>query len=111
VDVFQGLIFFTLFLLAGLLWSFVFFSKKEIDWVERVAISFGLSIGMVTLGIFWLMWLFHVRLNPLSACLVAGGLVVIAGAFLVVRSPDLRKDWVDRLKDSFGSSANRHSRQ
>lgn len=56
---------FVLFL-PGFAWSFVFFKKEEIDWIERVALSFGLSIAMVPLAVFWLNFFLGVRINLLN---------------------------------------------
>jgi len=47
---------FVLFI-PGLFWSFVFFGKGEIDIIERIALSFGLSIALVPLAVFWLNWI------------------------------------------------------
>ena len=40
--------------LPGYAWSRVFFKKDEIDLLERVALSFGLSIAIVPLTVFFL---------------------------------------------------------
>lgn len=63
----------------GLAWSFVFFGKGKIDWIERVALSFGLSLALVPLTVFWLSWLFHVKITVLSVSLVVTGLTGAAG--------------------------------
>jgi len=47
----------------GFSWSFVFFKKGDIDLIERVALSFGLSIALVPLLVFYLNFLFHVKIN------------------------------------------------
>jgi len=59
------LVFGTVFVLflPGLAWSYVFFNKDEIDWIERVALSFGLSIALVPLTVFWLNYLFKVKIT------------------------------------------------
>lgn len=81
--------------LPGFAWSFVFFS--EIDWVERVALSFGLSIAIVPLAVFWLNWIFDVRITLLNTSLVAGALIVGPTAYLLVRRPSLREDVMVRM--------------
>ena len=53
---------FVLFL-PGFAWSFVFFKKGDIDVIERIALSFGLSIALVPLVAFWLNWLLKIRIN------------------------------------------------
>jgi len=64
--------------LPGLAWSYVFFEKKSIDWVERIALSFGLSIVLVPLSVFWLNLLFGLGITLLSISLVVFGLTAIA---------------------------------
>jgi len=64
--------------LPGLAWSFVFMARREIDWIERLALSFGLSICLVPLAVFWLNWVFDVRVNLLNTVLVVFGLIFIA---------------------------------
>jgi len=71
---------FVLFL-PGLAWSFVFFKKEEIDVIERVALSFGLSITLVPLTVFWLNWLFDIRINIVTVTAVILGLI---GCALIV---------------------------
>jgi len=63
--------------LPGLSWSFVFFKKEEIDWIERTALSFGLSIALVTLFVFWLNYLFRMGVNFLNVTLVVIILTII----------------------------------
>jgi len=65
---------FVLFL-PGLAWSFVFFKKWEIDIIERIALSFGLSIALVPLVIFWLNWLLKIRINIVNVTVVILGLI------------------------------------
>ncbi len=43
---------FVLFI-PGFAWTFIFFGRDKIDAVERIALSFGLSIAMVPLIIFY----------------------------------------------------------
>ncbi|MCE8425096.1 MAG: DUF1616 domain-containing protein [Candidatus Methanoperedens sp.] len=60
---------FVLFL-PGFAWSFVFFKKDEIDWIERIALSFGLSIAFVPLAVFWLNYFLGVKINLLNVSIV-----------------------------------------
>lgn len=57
---------FVLFL-PGYVWSFVFFKKDDIDIIERIALSFGLSIAIVPLIVFYLNWLFHIKINLINS--------------------------------------------
>lgn len=50
--------------LPGFSLSWVFFPKKEeIDWIERIALSIGLSVAVVPLSVFYLNFLFGVKIN------------------------------------------------
>lgn len=67
---------FVLFL-PGFAWSFVFFAKEEIDWIERIALSFGLSIALVPLAAFWLNYFLGVKINLLNVSIV---ILIMVGA-------------------------------
>ncbi len=69
----------------GFVWSYVFFARRKIDWIERLALSFGLSIALVPLAVFWLNWLFDMKITLLSTSLTVVGLLVIAGLFILAR--------------------------
>jgi len=56
IEVIFGVLF--ILFLPGFVWSFLVFRMREVDLLERVAISIGLSIATVTLVVFWLNWLF-----------------------------------------------------
>ncbi|RLF32491.1 MAG: hypothetical protein DRN08_06590 [Thermoplasmata archaeon] len=75
---------FVLFL-PGFVWSYVFFEKGKIDEIERIALSFGLSIALVPLAVFWLNWIFKVKINLINTSLVILGLMGIAAGILYVR--------------------------
>lgn len=92
----------TLFVLfaPGFVWSYVFFARKTIDWIERVAISFGLSIALVPISLFWLNWLFHMKLTLLNASLTVGGLAVLAIISLIIKKSLTGKSAASRLKSS-----------
>jgi len=72
-------------LLPGLAWSYVFFSRKDINWVERIALSFGLSIALVSLAVFLLNKLFGVGINLLTFALVVVSLTALAIALAFLR--------------------------
>lgn len=48
----------------------LFPDKKEIDAIERIALSIGLSIALVVLGVFALNMLFDMRINAVNSVLV-----------------------------------------
>jgi uncharacterized membrane protein len=79
---------FVLFL-PGLAWSFVFFKRDEIDVIERVALSFGLSIALVPLTVFWLNYLFGIRITLLNVSLIIILLTAIPLTILHLRNKGL----------------------
>lgn len=60
--------FILVFFLPGFAWTLVFF--KNINVIERVALSFGLSIAVVTLSILALNVLLDIRINGLNSLLI-----------------------------------------
>ena len=85
----------------GFIWSYVFFVRKNIDWIERIALSFGLSIALVPLCVFWLNWLFHMKITLLNTSLTICGLIIIAGVYILARRSSWGKDTAIRLKSVF----------
>jgi uncharacterized membrane protein len=47
----------------------LFPNHKEIDWVERIALSFGLSISLVVLSVFVINYAFEIPINLVSSVL------------------------------------------
>lgn len=78
--VFFGLVF--VLFVPGFAWSYVFFTGKSIDWIERIALSFGLSIALVPLVTFCLHWLLDMRITLLSTSLVVLSLAGIAAMWV-----------------------------
>lgn len=99
--IFGGL--FVLFI-PGLAWSYVFFLRKNIDWIERIALSFGLSIALVPLSVFWLNWLFDMKITLLSTSLTVCGLVVIAAVLILARKYGWGNRTYIKLKAVFSRS-------
>jgi uncharacterized membrane protein len=56
------------FFLPGFTWTLIFF--KEVNIIERIALSFALSIAMVTLSILALHILIGARINGFNSLLV-----------------------------------------
>lgn len=67
--------------LPGLAWNFVFFKKEEIDVIEAIALSFGLSIALVPLVVSWLNWLLKIKINIVNVTVV---ILVLIGCALIV---------------------------
>ncbi|MCD4759901.1 DUF1616 domain-containing protein [archaeon] len=61
--------------LPGYIISFIFF--KKIDIIERIALSFALSIAIVPLIIFYLN-LLGMKINLLTSILTIAGIIIIA---------------------------------
>ena len=87
--------------IPGLAWSYVFFLRKNIDWIERIALAFGLSIALVPLSVFWLNWLFDMKVTLLNTSLTVAGLVIIAAALIFVRRHAWWNNALDRVKTVF----------
>ena len=60
--------FILVFFLPGFAWTLVFF--RQISVIERVALSFGLSIAVVTLSIIVMNLLLNVRITGLNSVLI-----------------------------------------
>jgi len=75
---------FVLFI-PGFTWTFAFFSKDEIDIIERIALSFGLSIALVPLTVFYLNYLFHIKITALNSFAVILILTAIPVGYIHLR--------------------------
>lgn len=71
------------FFLPGFAWTLVFFHKVNI--IERIALSVGLSIALVTLGIIVLNVLFGMRINGINAVITVVVITVIPAAIYFIR--------------------------
>lgn len=78
--------------LPGFIISYIFFPKTKefdskekekgaIDWIERVALSFALSIAIVPLAVFYLN-LIGVKINILNSFLTILGILIISSGIL-----------------------------
>jgi len=68
--------FILVFFLPGFIWTFVFFNQVNI--IERIALSFGLSIAVLTLGIIVLHVILGMRITGSYAVLFIGVSIIIA---------------------------------
>lgn len=85
-----------LLFIPGFVWSHVIFPRKQIDWIERIALSFGLSIAIVPLTVFWLNWLLHVKITLLNTGLTVAVLTLLPVIYLLATRPDLRSTLRER---------------
>ncbi|MBA7672268.1 hypothetical protein ES703_80443 [subsurface metagenome] len=69
--------FILVFFLPGFAWTLVFFRGKQINVVERVALSFGLSIAVVTISIFALNLLVGVEITGFNSVLIIVAVTII----------------------------------
>ncbi len=58
--------------------------KHSIDWIERTALSFALSIAIVPLAVFYLN-LIGIKINTLNSFLTILGIIIISGIILQIR--------------------------
>lgn len=74
------------FFVPGLAWTYVLFGNKEIDPVERIALSLGLSMVMVPLSMFYLYNLVGIRINLANSISIVFLLTVSAVVVILLRS-------------------------
>ena len=92
VPVIRGFLgFIIVFFLPGFAWTLIFF--KQIKLIERIALSFGLSIAIVTLSILSLNLLFGVKITGLNSFLTILIVTIIPVACYYLKRP---------LKNKFG---------
>ncbi|MEM3067675.1 MAG: DUF1616 domain-containing protein [Thermoplasmata archaeon] len=91
--------------LPGFIMSYIFFPKtkpfdsdetekheeNEIDWIERIALSFALSISIVPLSVFYLN-LIGVKISAINVFLIILGIIIISLEILFFRIKQLRKN-------------------
>ena len=82
--------FIIVFFLPGFGWTLVFF--KKINFIERIALSFGLSIALVTLSILALNILLGIRINGLNSLLIIIIITIIPVALYYLKRFMLKKD-------------------
>ena len=82
--------FIIVFFLPGFAWTLVFF--KKINFIERIALSFGLSIALGTLSILALNILLGIRINGLNSLLIIIIITIIPVALYYLKRFLLKKD-------------------
>ena len=84
--------------IPGFIISFIFFprtkefdeknedkEKNSIDWIERIALSFALSIAIVPLAVFYLN-LLSIKINILNSFLIILAIILVSSIILILRS-------------------------
>ncbi|MCD6092673.1 MAG: DUF1616 domain-containing protein [Candidatus Aenigmarchaeota archaeon] len=100
LEIFQ-IIFGSIFVLflPGFALSWAFFPKKdEVDWIERIALSFGLSIALVPLSVFYLNFLFHVPINLVNVSVVILVLIAVGYVGYKQRTERILSKCMERFK-------------
>lgn len=73
--------FILVFFLPGFAWTLVFFSGKQINIIERTALSFGLSIAVVIISILVLNKLMGIRITGANSVLIIIVVTIIPVVF------------------------------
>jgi len=71
------------FFLPGFAWTLVFFNQVNI--IERIALSFGLSIAVVTLSVIVLHVFFDIRITGANSLLTIIVITIIALGFYLLK--------------------------
>ena len=72
------------FFLPGFAWTLVFFRGRQINVIERIALSLGLSIAVVTLSILVLNVLFGVRITGFNSVMIILTITIVPVVFYYV---------------------------
>ena len=75
--------FILVFFLPGFAWSLIFF--RQVTVIERIVLSFGLSIALVTLSVLAMNMLFGVRISGFNSTLIIVLITVIPLAIFYIR--------------------------
>lgn len=81
--------------IPGFIISFIFFKQTSkddggIDWIERIALSFALSIAIVPLTLFYLN-LIGVKINLLNSFLSILGIIIVSSIIVFLRKKSSQK--------------------
>ena len=77
------------FFVPGFAWTLVFFNRINI--IERIALSIGLSIAVVTLSIIVLNMLFGMSINGANSLLIIIVITIIALVLYVLKRLSIKK--------------------
>jgi len=86
---------FVLFI-PGLAWSLVFFGRDEIDVIERIALSFGLSIAIVPLIMFYLNYLLGIRITLINSTVTILLITLIPASLYIAQNLGMMPDKLAR---------------
>ena len=97
----EAISFLLVFFLPGFCWTLFLFDGRQINRIERVALSIGLSISLVTLTIFAMNRLGGVRITGLSS-VSAILLLALAGLILYGIKKSIMRDYRTKNKSYSG---------
>lgn len=64
-------------ILPGLAWTYVFYRKNEVSAVERVILSFGLSIALISAAVYFLNKLAGVKITLVNIVIIIAILILM----------------------------------
>jgi len=79
---------FVLFI-PGFVWTYVFFNRNEIDMIERIALSFGLSIALVPLAVFYLNYLLGIKITLVNCSIIVVMIILIPAIWLEMKKRNM----------------------
>jgi uncharacterized membrane protein len=83
------------FFLPGFAWTLVFFGGKQISIIERLALSFGLSIAVVTLSMLALNRVIGVKITGFNSVLIVVAVTIVPVIFYCFKRVKGRRGSVD----------------
>lgn len=95
--------------IPGFILTFIFFpktksfednkkEKESLDWIERIALSFALSIAIVPLAVFYLN-LIGIKINLLNSFLTILGIIIFSSIILYFKNKNLFAKIKQKLKE------------
>lgn len=92
------IIFCSLYVLVipGLVLTFVFFQKKEVDWLERIILSVALSIAVVPLTVF-LSNLIGIKINTFNVVIEILWIIIFSLIWILFRKSGYYHKIADKI--------------
>jgi len=82
-----------IFFLPGFAWSFIFFTREQVNRLERFVLSIGLSIAMVTVSMYALNLVLDVKVSGTNAVIDILAMTFIAVVFYQVKKRVKLPNW------------------
>ncbi len=87
--------------LPGLVWTYVFFENKDIDAIERITLSFILSISIVPLVVFFSNTKFGIKITALNVFFIILIICFIASLIKFISKTIKQQPFYKKFIDSF----------